>query len=47
MVIQEKEKEVTMIAAIHWTQYMVPSEGARGRTQGAKGACSSIGGTTI
>jgi hypothetical protein len=33
--------------AIHWTECRVSNEGDRERTQGAKGVCSSIGGTTI
>jgi hypothetical protein len=36
-----------MLTAIYWTEHRVPNEGAREGTQGAKGVCSPIGGTTI
>jgi hypothetical protein len=36
-----------MLTAIHWTEHRVFNEGARERTQEAKGVCSPIGGTTI
>jgi hypothetical protein len=34
-----------MLTVIHWTEYRVPNEGARERTQGAEGVCNPIGGT--
>ena len=36
-----------MLTAIHWTEHRAPNGGDRKRTQGAKGICSPIGGTTI
>jgi hypothetical protein len=36
-----------MLSANHWTEHKVPNGGAIERTEGAKGAYSSIGGTTI
>ena len=36
-----------MLTAIHWTEHRILNEGARERTQGAEGNCSTIGGTTI
>ena len=36
-----------MLSANHWTEHRVPNGGTRERTQGAKGFCSPIGGTTI
>jgi hypothetical protein len=35
-----------ILAANHWTEHRVPSEGARERTQGAEGFSSPVGGTT-
>jgi hypothetical protein len=36
-----------MLTVIHWTEHRFLKEGARGRTQGAEGVCSPIGGGTI
>jgi hypothetical protein len=34
-------------SVIHWMEHKVPNGGARESTQGAKGVCNPIGGTTI
>ena len=36
-----------MLTVIYWMEHSVPYEGARESTQGAKGVCNPIGGTTI
>ena len=36
-----------ILTAIHWMEHRVSSEGAREKTQGAKGVCSLIEGGTI
>jgi hypothetical protein len=36
-----------MLSANHWIEHRIPNEGARARTEGAEGAYSPIGGTTI
>jgi hypothetical protein len=36
-----------MLAANHWTEQGVPSEGVGKRTEGAEGVCYPIGRTTI
>jgi hypothetical protein len=36
-----------MLTVISWMEHRAPNEGARGSTQGAKGVCNPIGGTTI
>ena len=35
------------LSVSHWTEHRVPNRGARERTQGAEGVCSTIEGTTI
>jgi hypothetical protein len=34
-------------AQSHWTEHGIPNGGTRERTEGAEGACSPIGGTTV
>jgi hypothetical protein len=36
-----------MLPANHWTEHRILNGGVRGRTEGAEGVCSLIGGTTI
>ena len=36
-----------MFTVIYWMEHRAPDEGARESTQGAKGFCNLIGGTTI
>jgi hypothetical protein len=36
-----------MLAAKHWTEHGVPNGEGRERTEGTKGVCNPIGGTTI
>ena len=36
-----------MLTVIYWMEHRAPNEGARESTQGAKGVCNPIGGTTI
>jgi hypothetical protein len=32
---------------VYWMEHRAPNEGAQGNTQGTKGVCNPIGGTTI
>ena len=36
-----------MLTVMYWMEHRAPNEGARKSTQGAKGVCNPIGGTTI
>jgi hypothetical protein len=36
-----------MLTVMYWMEHGTPIEGAREITQGAKGVCNPIGGTTI
>jgi hypothetical protein len=36
-----------MLTVIYWMEHRAPNGGAREITQGAKGICNTIGGTTI
>jgi hypothetical protein len=36
-----------MLTVIYWMEYRDPNEGAKESTQGPKGVCNPIGGTTI
>jgi hypothetical protein len=36
-----------MLTVSYWMEHRAPNEGARESTQGAKGICNPIGGTTI
>jgi hypothetical protein len=40
-------KQKWMLTVSYWMDHRVPNGGARESTQGVKGICSSIGGTTI
>jgi hypothetical protein len=39
--------QIWILAANYWTEHGDPNGGVRGRTEGAEGVCSPIGGTTI
>jgi hypothetical protein len=36
-----------MLTVIYWMEHRAPNGGARESTQGAKGVCNPIGGTTL
>jgi hypothetical protein len=45
--IKTQQTQKWMITVSYWIGHMAPNGGAREITQGAKGNCNPIGGTTI